>query len=250
MKINIIPDKTEYYPGEYVKGTIKVIPNRKMNLKDIKDIQMSFCFIEEWDVFTSCNNNENQNNTQYLTTFNIGIPLFLESEILEPKEHTFPFDLKLPDYLLPSFEFPQKIFRAFLRYKLIAKPLFPKNSFPSSIFIKINSISKKDNNNNNLNLKTSLPIKKWGLFDKGQTTLKGICLTKYYKITDIIPVEVEIDNTNSTIKVNECKLKVNRKIILKNKDDFSQKYIKEENIIKKVFKSVVPKKEKKILILN
>ena len=248
MKIHIVPDKTDYYPGEYLKGIIKVIPNRKTYLKDIKDIEMSFFFNEEWNYLTSENKYETQTNTQYLSIFNVGIQLFLDEPniseiILEPKEYKFPFELKLPDYLLPSFEYPQTKFRAFLRYKLNARPLFPKNSFVSSIFINIKSIPKKDNNN--LDLKTSLPIKKWGLFDKGQTTFKAICLTKNYKITDIIPVEVEIDNINSQIKVNECKLKVNRKIIFRNKDDFSEKYSNEENIIKKVFKSVVPKKGKK-----
>ena len=36
--------------------------------------------------------------------------------VLDPKEYTFPFAEKLPDFLLPSFEFPKVKFRAFLRY--------------------------------------------------------------------------------------------------------------------------------------
>ena len=131
--------------------------------------------------------------------------------VLDQKEYTFPFEEKLPDFLLPSFEYPKIQWKAFLRYSLCLKAKIGEKNITSSIFIKINSIPRK--NDKNFNLKASLPIKKWGIFDRGQTTLKALYLTKNYKLTDIIPVEIEIDNTNSKMKVTECKLKFNRKVI-------------------------------------
>ena len=36
MKNNIELDKTEYYPGKYLSGRVKVKPNTKTQIKDIE----------------------------------------------------------------------------------------------------------------------------------------------------------------------------------------------------------------------
>ena len=228
MKICILPDKPDYYPGETLTGIIKVEPFRKYT---IKDIEMNLNLNEEWNHLSN-NKIETGNHIQCLSVFYIKMNTVLNLPnnspiVLDPKEYTFPFAEKLPDFLLPSFEFPKVKFRAFLRYSLCAKTIIEEKNITSSIFIKINSIPKQIDNN--FNLKASLPIRKWGMFDRGQTTLKALYLTKYYKLTDIFPVEIEIDNTNSKMKVTECKLKFNRKVILKDKETLIDKYTDEEN---------------------
>ena len=238
MKIDIIPDKPEFYPGETLSGKIKITPDTKTS---IKDIEISLYFVEDWNHLRSDNKYETSNNTQCISVFFVGIYLFLNRPknsicYLEPKEYTFPFEEKLPDFLLPSFEFPQNKFRAFLRYTLTAKTVSSDPSASSTIFINISSIPKKDDFNS---------LKKSGIFNKGQSTFKVSYLTKNYKLTDKIPIDIEIDNTNSKMKINECKLRLKRKIIFKDKEDFSDKYTQEEKLIKKEFKIVVNKKEKK-----
>ena len=238
MKIDIIPDKPEFYPGETLSGKIKITPDKKTS---IKDIEMSLYFVEDWNHLRSDNKYETSNNTQCISVFFVGIYLFLNRPknsicYLEPKEYTFPFEEKLPDFLLPSFEFPQNKFRAFLRYTLTAKTVSSDPSASSTIFINISSIPKKDDFNS---------LKKSEIFNKGQSTFKVSYLTKNYKLTDKIPIDIEIDNTNSKMKINECKLRIKRKIIFKDKEDFSDKYTQEEKLIKKEFKIVVNKKEKK-----
>ena len=241
MKVNIILDKIEYYPGDYLTGKVKIEPDTKTS---IKDVEMSLFLIEDWNHLRFDNKYDTCNNTQAISVFFLRIHLFLDKEPndiieLEKKEYIFPFEEKLPDYLLPSLEFPQNKFRAFLRYTLTARVLFTTDKTASStIFVKINSIPQKDND---IAPKCSIFNNK-----KGQTDLKVTYFTKNYKISDKIPVQIEIDNTKSKMKVTECKLKINRKILFRDKNDFSVKFSLIDKVIKNVYKLNI-KKEKKTL---
>ena len=249
MNVSITTHKAEYYPGDFLSGKVKITPNSKIS---ISGIEMTLYMIEDWNHLRSDKRYESSNNTQNISVFYVKVNLFLNkpqntSIELEPKEYEFPFEEKLPEYLLPSFEFPQNEFRAFLRYSLTAKVL-SKKPISNSIFINIKAIPKNDNMD--LNIKASLNAKKWGLFDKGETTLSASFPTKNYKLTDKIPIDVEIDNTKSKMKVIECKLKLIRKIIFRSKEDFTDKYFKEDNLIKIKNKINVDKKEKKYFNYN
>ena len=107
----------------------------------------------------------------------------------------------MADYLLPSFEYPQTKIQGSLRYRILANIQIENLAKPIlySVLITIQAIPKLDQKD--LNLKASLNIKKWGLFNRGQTNLKVAYLTKNYKISDKIPIEVEVDNTKSKMKV-------------------------------------------------
>ena len=247
MKVNIILDKNEYYPGDYLTGSVKLEPDEKTS---IKDIEMSLFLIEDWNHLRSDKKYETSNNTQCISVFYIRLHLFLDKSTngivdLNKEEYSFPFEEKLPDYLLPSFEFPQNKFRAFLRYTLTAKVMLSTDkSISSTVFLNINAIPKKGND---LKTRSSINKNKWGLINKGLTELKVKYFTQNYKISDKIPVEVEIDNSKSKMKVIECKLKVFRKISFRDKNDFSVKYFQNDNVIRNVSKINVNKKEKKKL---
>ena len=242
MKYTIELDKLEYYPGDYLTGRIKIKPNQRTQ---IKDIEMTLSLIENWQYLP---HSEIKNNIQPICKFLLNAYLFLDKPKdsildLDPKEYIFPFEEKLPDYLLPSFEYPQNVYSGSLRYGINGKFISPQKllSFSTSYII-IKAIPKKDTN---LNIKSSQRIKKWGVFSRGQTGLNVNCVTKNYKLTDQIPVEIEIDNTQSKMKVNSCKIKFCRKIIFKDKDNFLEKYSNEENLIKIKFNDFVNKKEKR-----
>jgi len=250
MEITIIPDKSDYYPGEMLKGKVKLLPESKTS---IKDIEISLYLIEDWNHLRADKKYETSNNTQCVSLFYCRINLvFLKPDNtlidLEPKEYIFSFEEKLPDYLLPSFEYPQDKFRAFVRYSLTAK-VVPDSHISNSTFIKILAVPQKEDIQS-LSRGTSLNAKKTGLFKNGETNLKVIYPTKNYKIYDKVPVDVEIDNINSKMKVTECKLKLMRKIIFRDKEDFCDKYFQEEKLIKKVFKVNVNKNEKKSFNFN
>jgi hypothetical protein len=250
MKIKIIPVKQEYYPGETISGKIQIIPDKNTL---IEDIEISLSFSEEWNYLLSDKKNEKTNNNQCITNFRIGISSFLSKQkdshiILEPKEYSFPYKEKLPDYLLPSFEFSQKKLKAFLRYTLKAKIISSNIEASSQIYLIINSIPKIDNKF--LISDASLAVKKWGMFNKGQTSFRAFYLTKNYRLSDIIPIEIEINNTNSNLKVEKCVICFIRKIIFKDKELFVEKYSQEDILIKNKFKSFVNKKEKKTFNFN
>ena len=71
----------------------------------------------------------------------------------------------------------------------------------------------------NLKFQVSSNIHKWGLFNKGSTTLNVSISngTDSFKVGEIIALNIEIDNTKGKLVAEECKLTLNRFLILKSK---------------------------------
>ena len=245
MEIKIIPNKEEYYPGEILSGTIEVTQEKKTS---IDAIEMSLSFQEEWSHLLPDKKIRKETNTQIILTFKLGIKDILDDPkiVLDSKKYIFPFKKKLPNNLQPSFEFPQNNNSAFLRYMIEAKTKPPICS--SKTYIIIKSIPKIDKKS--LNVEASLSLKKWGNFDKGETKLNVAYLTKNYRLSDVIPLEIYIDNTNSKLKVAKCKIQFRRKLIFRDKNLFEDKFTKEDKMLKQKFKCPVNKKEKKQYIFN
>jgi len=243
QKFYLLLDKNSYYPGETIKGTVHLNPDKPVF---IEDIEISFNLFENWYVTTDT---KTQFNNQTIVSFNIGIKKILGDKgndkniYLGNLNFTFPFTYKLPEYLNPSFEYPTEKYRAFLRYNISAKIISAGYPGNTSMYISIQAIPKNDINNLNKE-SSSLSIKKWGLFNKGDSIVKAFYPTKNYKFDDIIPVTVNVDNTNSKLKLTETKIDVIRKIYFRDKEDFTNKYTHEDKLIKKKFKSEVKKKEK------
>ena len=74
MEITIIPGKSEYYPGEILKGKVKLLPGSKTS---IKDIEISLFLIEDWNHLRSDKKYETSNNTQCVSLFYSRINLVL-----------------------------------------------------------------------------------------------------------------------------------------------------------------------------
>ena len=235
MKISILPIKYEFYPGETISGKIHI--NTKENTY-IEDIEMSLSFSEDWNYLLPDKKYETMNNKQCIATFKIGI----SNIILEQNKSSFPFKTKLPDYLLPSFEFPKEKFRAFLRYSLKAKIKSFGQEMSSIVYIIIKSIPNIDNKNL-IGQDASLSVKKSEMFNRGQTTLQVSYLSKNYTLYDNIPLEIEINNINSSLKVEKCKFYIFRKLIFKN-ELFVDKYVLEDLILKSKYKRSINKNEK------
>ena len=245
MKTNIIPEKIEYFPNEVLKGIIRINPKTQTKIKDIK---LTLLLNEDWSVYGDVNS-QNNNNIK-IFSYNIGVcSMFQKPEntlidLEGNKNYEFPFDQKLPDYLLPSFEFHNRNCLAFLRYILRAKVITEKEQFFSNVFLNIKATPREIKDDDDLNVKSSLSLKKWGLFNKGKTNFIVNYVTKNYKITDEIPIEVVIDNSNSKMSVVKCKLTINRKVTLKNKV-FADVFNYDDHLIEKEFNILVDKKEKK-----
>ena len=143
----------------------------------------------------------------------------------------------------PSFEYPSEKYRVFIRYSLNAKVKSDIYTGETSLYVEIKGIP---NNNKNSKVEaTSLPIKRGSIFDIGNIILNASCDSKIFRFTSPIPVNINIDNTKSKVKATECKIDLIRKITLRDQRTLSDKYTKENKLIKKKFKSLVEKNEKK-----
>ena len=200
-RFHITQDKLQFYPGETIKAFIHFNPEKEGY---IEDIEITFNLDENW--YSSYDSSKKESNKQIITKFNLNLknkyPVQQNNLIfLKKLEYTFPFEFKLPAYLSPSFEFPSFQYRAFLRYILDAKIKSPSIFGQTSTYVIIQAIPKLDSNN--LKVEKSLAIKKWGLFDRGSTILRASYPTKNYKFYDVIPININIDNSKSKLKVKE-----------------------------------------------
>ncbi len=246
MEIKINTEKKDYSPGEILSGKIIIIPNSPII---INKISIELVLTEIWKQ----DNNNSDNNTQQISKFDIDIHKVLDKPKnsiikLEKKNYEFLFKLLLPDYLLPSFEYPGEEYKAYLRYSLNVKITTQDSNFSESLLININAIPKKDENN--LNMESSIDVKTWGFLSQGKAIFRASYPTKNYTFSDVIPIEVEIDNTSSCLAVTECKLRFLRKIIFKNIENFSEVYNKVEELLIDIHTIMVKSNEKKKYYYN
>ena len=241
----ITQDKSKYYPGETIHSKVFFTPEKEGH---IKEMQISFILDEAWFNLYDSSKNSYNNNIQIISQFNINLKKLLPNQEIQPgsffltkKTYNFPFDFKLPDFSNPSFEYPTAQYRAHLRYIIDAK--IKSNEFPgnTSTYILILAIPKLDLNN--LKIEKSLAVKKWGLFDIGSTVLKASYPTKNYKFSDTIPIQLNIDNAKSKLKVKECKIDFVRIIIFRDKLNLKEKKKLKEKLIKNVIPTAVGKHE-------
>ena len=92
-------------------------------------------------------------------------------------------------------------------------------------------------------------VHKWGMFDGGSTVLKVSYKKNNYKIDEIVPLNIEIDNNRGKLKVKECKIRIIRTIEFKRLDKNSlEKYPLEKTIYSNVFWSeVLPNSKRSFL---
>ena len=235
--ITIILDKGEVYTGKTIKGNIELVPDTEMY---INDIELCLYYIEEWIYSKSEEKKDKRNNKQCVSLLDLGVNKFLpegDNNLihLSPILHLFPFEIKLPENIYPSFEYPKHDFCAYLRYSLYAKVKSPNVNLSTTNLIFIYAVSRRDNSS--FKIENSFNIKKWGMFGKGATNINATFPMKYYRFSDNIPIKMNIDNTLGKMKVNLVKISLKRKMILKdNKDENKEKYSRIDKILKKIFK--------------
>ena len=144
---------------------------------------------------------------------NINTPLIT----LPVQEFKFPFIIKMPKDIIPSFEFPMPNRRGYIRYSIISEVISPyfKCAYENFIIIK----SRPCVLNSPLKISNTSNVHKWGIFDKGSTTLTVSYNTTNYKIGDQIFLTVNVNNTRGKLNVTTCKFSIIRKVTFNNKFD-------------------------------
>ena len=233
--IKIELDKEFYLPGETIQGSIMIncIENIRLNTISISLLHKECWFVQET---TEVKYGEKYN--QSITQFNIDIKNYIKdfNEILVSGNYVFPFKIDLPHDLEPCFEYPYPNRYAYLRY-LFQCELLPKEiKIKSQKYILIKSASNKIPSQKFFS--SIINVHKWGFFDGGTTILKASYDKINYKINDVIPINIDIDNSRGKLKVKNCKIRIIRTIQF-NKLRGPEKYPLEKTIYSNQFNSEV-----------
>ena len=233
--IKIELDKEFYLPGETIQGSIMIncIENIRLNTITISLLHKECWFVQET---TEVKYGEKYNKS--ITQFNIDIKNYIKdfNEILVSGNYVFPFKIDLPHDLEPCFEYPYPNRYAYLRY-LFQCELLPKEiNIKSQKYILIKSASNKIPSQKFFS--SIINVHKWGFFDGGTTMLKASYDKINYKINDVIPINIDIDNSRGKLKVKNCKIRIIRTIQF-NKLRGPEKYPLEKTIYSNQFNSEV-----------
>jgi hypothetical protein len=232
--IKIELNKEFYLAGDEIKGNI--IFDNINNIK-VNDITIFLYQKESWFVQETSEVKYGEKNNQLLCKYIIDLKEYLNNnEILVPGKYIFPFQLKLSDDLEPSFEYPYPNRYSYLRYSLICEsnPNLPEIKHQKFILIKSLSYNILPKNS----FSSIKNVHKWGFLDGGTTILKVSYEKGNYQINNLVPLNVDIDNSRGKLKVKECKIRVIRTIEF-SKSKGPEKYPLEKTINSHVFSAEV-----------
>ena len=239
-KILIIETNKEYYfKGEIIEGNI--ILNCISNLT-LNEISIALYSKENWIIQETSTIKYGEKNNQLLSKFDIGLNKILNNNkdinVLVPGRYIFPFQIQLPNYLQPSFEYPIPNRAAYLRYLLESEIISNDIKTKSNIYILIKGSFILLRTPKIFSSVTN--VHKWGMFDGGSTILKVSYKKNNFTIDEMIPLNIDIDNTRGKLKVKESKIRIIRTIQFSKPDKSSiEKYPLEKTIYSKVFWSEV-----------
>ena len=232
-------NKEYYFKGEIIEGNIILDCISNITLKEIT---ISFSQNESWLIQETSDIKYGEKNNQLLSKFDLGINKILndnnEIKTLSPGRYIFPFKIELPKYLQPSFEYPIANRSGYIRYILESEVISNSIKLSTRNYILIKAGIKRLMTPKSYNAVTN--VHKWGIIDGGSTILKVSYKKNNYKIDEIAPLDVEIDNTRGKLKVSQCKIRVIRIIQFSRLNKASmEKYPLEKTILTKVFSAEV-----------
>ena len=244
--LSISLQKKSFFISEPIQGTIILQSNPQLQ---ISDINISLNLLEGWtvskvrrgDIFYDSDNDEKYDREFNFTpqiTFNLNI----QNKNFNNGNYTFPFIIYTNNLTFPSFEYPKFQVRGYLRYIITAGivPLIPNNPILEYCdeFIQIKSLPLILNTP--LSSSSNVHVEKWGLMDKGNTSLYCSISKNIFCIGENIPISINVDNTNGKMDVNEIKISIHRLVNLcpcKSKE----KYNFDDTIIRNKYKVLIPK---------
>ena len=251
-KVTLFFDKPYFYVGEFVRGTIEINTNA---LISISGILIEIILTEHWKLNDSSNDyDKTLTDAKTIVTYNLDLKCLAKyktnnNKYLLPYGVTLvPFNFRFSEENNPSFEYPLPGKRDFLRYNFRVNVKSPNISGNSSYYLCL--ISRPIIQSEKLLTKSiNQHIKKWKIFDKGDTILKISIPENNFKYDSKCDVTIEIDNTNGKVATKEYKIMLIRKTIFKNKmgeikgNDIT-------NIVSERVRAIVEPKKKEIFEYN
>ena len=238
--LKIIPKYSSFYVDDFIEGQVELSSQAQII---INDINIVLNISEFWTTYSKeLNLNINENTTQPILVQNLNVKekLNINTNLvaLKPGKFTFSFKFKSPKVLEPSFEFPGKADKAYIRYFLSSNIISPYTRATTSTYIILKKRHKLEMNKQVI-LVTENNIHKWGMFDGGKTKLKVTSIngTDNFRFGEDIKFDIDIDNTNGKLNTSECKIVLKRNVKFKNRygqlkqdilDELSSRKIKTE----------------------
>jgi len=212
-------EKEFYYESQECKGFVDFHPLSSISFGDIL-IRMRV--MECWVYYENEKKTHSEINNQVILEQKLNCHQFFNLQVgqsiqLPAGTYKIPFSFILPKNLQPSFELPIPNRSAYLRYTLTAELLssFQKTMTQEFILIKsrpiiIPTAVKHDN------YKKVYDI---GIIPRGKSGISLSMVENNYKINDIIPLTVDIDNTNCDRVVSGIKLTLKRHVVFYKKNE-------------------------------
>ena len=244
--IKIYFDKEYFLVGEYIKGNIEIQVNSKTILSGIL---IEIFLTESWRIKDGENNNSDYYKKK-IVTYNLDLKKLgnfksIDNDILLSNGLNFiPFNFRFSEENIPSFEYPLPEKRAFIRYDFNVTINSPYLKGNTSSFLCLMSRPFLDSEKL-LSKSSKQHIKKWKIFDKGETILKISFPENNYKYNSTCKLNIEIDNIKGKTTTKEYKVMLIRKINYKNNTTGEIKFKDEINIVSERIKAKVEPGNKK-----
>ena len=238
--LKILPKQSSFFVDDFIEGKIELSTSVQIIINDINVILNSN---ESWTTFSKeLNSNISENKTTPIITQNLDVKakLHINTNLVAIKagKIVFDFKIKAPKPLEPSFEFPGKSDKAYLRYFLSSNIISPYTVGKANTFIILKKRQKIEMNKQVV-MTWENNVHSWGLFSGGKmkfivTSING---TDNFKFGEDIKFNIDIDNTNGKLLPKECKIVLKRNIRFNNSygqlkkemlDELNSKTIKTE----------------------
>ena len=222
-----------YYENQIINGDLYFEPKTTIILSDI------IMNLHVFQGFSISDNNkiivkELKHNVLCSIPLKIGSFFRQNSQNFQLNQGTYrlPYKFQLPKNLQPSFEHPNIKYSAFIRYILEAKVESTqiKENYIKYLLIKSRPISIPFETKN---IKETV-VKSLGIFSHGKCSISLYTLNNNYKINDLIPLTVDIQN-DTNYEVNLIKITIRRELeFYKDKKifKFDNKFLRQKYDIK------------------
>lgn len=204
-----------YFPGDSIEGDILLKPLTPLLVEDIK---MEFVYQTKF----YCKPEEKsksdyvvrgERKTVSTQTIDIRKEMNVNARYLKfsTSVYRFPFKLKAPANLFPSFEFPLPENRAYIRYTLIAYLEGPKMKTKTERFIKL--AAKPSGLFKEESLSSNVYVKRF-LIGKGRTVMNVSYESRNYKPGQEVEVKINVDNKECKINFDKLHFEIIRTVKL------------------------------------
>ena len=245
--------KKDFFISEPITGEVTLSNISNLNISNISNIKISLYIYEGWIASKNDRKHSVDSDSDRHDIFDRETKINkIEEIILDINKNqninsriiNLPFMINTNNFSFPSFEYPKFQIRGFIRY-ILRGEIVQLNSNINNLEMTDEMIQIKTLPfilNSPLTSSTSTHIEKWGLMNKGTINMTCSIKKNTFFIKEIIPIDINIDNSNGKMDVNEIKVTIHRLVnfspyIHKAKFNF------DKTINKKKFKVLINKGE-------